>query len=376
MSRYELGDIVRESERFRRARILAAAAVAPVAAGLALPPTAVGSGNVIFGCVRKSHGGEDNGGQLRIVSDPLRCRHNERLISWGVQGETGPRGPTGPTGPAGATGPTGPQGQQGPTGPQGVQGDLGPQGPTGAEGPTGPTGAAGAQGPQGVQGSTGPQGPSGAQGPTGSTGGQGPTGATGGQGPTGATGGQGPTGATGSQGPTGATGSQGPTGATGSQGPTGATGSQGPTGATGGQGPTGPTGPAGPGAISQEATVAQPSPGHENQIFSFAPAATSGVNVVANCFATGASPQIQIELAGYLGAQLEISGIATTDSSVIAYYVNGNSNDVTISGTDNVNFDGTARGVGYNFAHFDVHVTHGPGSSCTYWAMVTPSSTS
>jgi hypothetical protein len=56
-------------------------------------------------------------------------------------GADGPQGPMGPQGAAGAKGPAGPQGAQG------AQGVVGPAGPSGPTGPTGPTGP---QGPKGV----------------------------------------------------------------------------------------------------------------------------------------------------------------------------------------------------------------------------------
>ena len=80
--------------------VLGAAGVAAAAV------VATGSSTTtIYACQRDSSGGED--GFVRIVADPSRCRKNEQVISWNVQG---PKGETGAAGPAGATGPAGPPG--------------------------------------------------------------------------------------------------------------------------------------------------------------------------------------------------------------------------------------------------------------------------
>ncbi|MFN5460783.1 MAG: hypothetical protein ACK5AY_12800, partial [Bacteroidota bacterium] len=134
----------------------------------------------------------------------------DTIAKSGIQGATGPQGPSGANGLAGATGPQGPSGidgvtgAQGPSGIDGVTGATGPQGPSGADGLAGATGPQGPSGIDGVTGATGPQGPSGVDGVTGATGPQGPSGA---DGLAGATGPQGPSGI---DGVTGATGPQGP----------------------------------------------------------------------------------------------------------------------------------------------------------------------
>ena len=193
----------------------------------------------------------------------------------GLQGATGPQGPTGATGLQGPMGLTGSQGPIGPTGNTGATGPQGLPGPNGLDGKTilngagSPvvTGAGGTvgdfyldttnevlYGPKvgtdwvGLLGVSvvGPIGPTGPQGLIGLTGATGATGAVGPQGLIGLTGSTGATGATGPQGPVGA---NGPTGATGLQGPMGLTGSQGPIGPTGNTGATGPQGLPGPNGL-------------------------------------------------------------------------------------------------------------------------------
>jgi hypothetical protein len=79
--------------------------------GLALAATS--SSPVIKACANK------RSGALRIAH---KCRHNERRVSWNIQGPQGSRGFTGPKGIKGATGATGATGGTGPQGKQGVQG--------------------------------------------------------------------------------------------------------------------------------------------------------------------------------------------------------------------------------------------------------------
>ena len=81
---------------------------------------------VIWACAKKE------GGRLRAVAGPGRCRKGEQALSWNVQG------PAGPPGSAGATGAAGPQGAAGPPGADGARGPTGAKGPTGATGPAGP----------------------------------------------------------------------------------------------------------------------------------------------------------------------------------------------------------------------------------------------
>ena len=81
---------------------------------------------VIWACAKKE------GGRLRTVAGPGRCRRGEQALSWNVQG------PAGPPGSAGATGPAGPQGAVGPPGADGARGPTGAKGPTGATGRAGP----------------------------------------------------------------------------------------------------------------------------------------------------------------------------------------------------------------------------------------------
>jgi hypothetical protein len=141
------------------------------------------STSAITACANKANG------RLRLADSRGRCRSNEHLVTWSVQGPKGEPGPVGPTGPAGATGPSGPRGDSGargasgPTGASGASGPAGAAGPqgrdghvgaTGASGPVGPVGPAGAPGPAGERGPRGEAGPAGAPGPTGPKGDPGP----------------------------------------------------------------------------------------------------------------------------------------------------------------------------------------------------------
>jgi hypothetical protein len=98
------------------------------------------STSAITACANKANG------RLRLADSRGRCRSNEHLVTWSVQGPKGEPGPVGPTGPAGATGPSGPRGDSG---------ARGASGPTGASGASGPAGAAGPQGRDGQVGATG-----------------------------------------------------------------------------------------------------------------------------------------------------------------------------------------------------------------------------
>jgi collagen triple helix repeat protein len=110
------------------------------------------------------NGGKSRVVRLQVVRKGMRCRRNERKLTWrtqGRQGGMGPAGPVGPPGPLGPAGVTGVAGSKGETGSTGPTGATGPAGPAGPIGPTGPTGATGAIGPTGPTGSTGPTGPTG-----------------------------------------------------------------------------------------------------------------------------------------------------------------------------------------------------------------------
>ncbi len=123
----------------------------------------------------------------------LRSPHS-RQHRHGIEGVTGPLGPTGMTGPTGPSGPTAPTGETGPTGVSGLTGETGLTGPTGESGATGETEPTGSTGPVQEPEPIGPTGESGSTGPTGGTG------ATGSTGPTGDTGSTGPVGSTEEQG--------------------------------------------------------------------------------------------------------------------------------------------------------------------------------
>jgi hypothetical protein len=132
----------------RSARLAAiAVAVSAGAAGVAYATTAATKTvtTTIQAC-------EKSNGTIRIVSDPSSCSATEQLLTWNVEGPTGPSGPPGATGPSGPKGDTG---APGPTGPTGPAGDTGPSGPSGPKGDTGATG------PSGPPGETGPSGPAG-----------------------------------------------------------------------------------------------------------------------------------------------------------------------------------------------------------------------
>jgi hypothetical protein len=95
---------------------------------------AIGTGEVIHGCVHKSNG------LLRVVIAETNCTEEETAIEWGVIGMMGPQGEVGPQGPAGPQGEPGPQGVQGEKGESGLQGDPGPMGPAGPQGEKGEPG--------------------------------------------------------------------------------------------------------------------------------------------------------------------------------------------------------------------------------------------
>jgi len=83
------------------------------------------SAQTISGCADK------NTGSLRRIIPPAVCKSSETLVSWNIQGQTGPQGlqgSTGPIGPQGVAGPAGPQGPTGATGAQGIQGEPGAPG--------------------------------------------------------------------------------------------------------------------------------------------------------------------------------------------------------------------------------------------------------
>jgi hypothetical protein len=136
-----------------RVLFLAAAALLTVAAiALAAGGGHSGVAGVISACVKTADG------QVRIVSDPSRCKRHERSLQWNISGRKGDPGPAGPSGPAGAPGVAGEAGEAG------AEGPAGPAGPQGADGAQGPAGPQGVQGPQGAPGPAGPAGPQGPKG--------------------------------------------------------------------------------------------------------------------------------------------------------------------------------------------------------------------
>jgi lamin tail-like protein len=90
--------------RITRMRALAALLAVAAAAGATGTALAVGGGDaaaeeVVNACRHP------NGGWVRIVSDPGKCRPREQAVSWSVQGPKGDAGPAGPPGPKGDPGP-------------------------------------------------------------------------------------------------------------------------------------------------------------------------------------------------------------------------------------------------------------------------------
>jgi Collagen triple helix repeat (20 copies). len=83
---------------------------------------AAGQNNTIQACLDNANG------NLRQVSAPSDCRHNESPVSWNIVSPVGPQGPQDPIGPVG---PKGAMGAAGPTGPMGPAGPAGPVGPAG-----------------------------------------------------------------------------------------------------------------------------------------------------------------------------------------------------------------------------------------------------
>jgi len=152
--------------------LLVSAGVIAAAAGASwatVALTSTTSTNTIYACQRTD--GADDSAFVRIVSDPSKCKTNERVISWNVQGPKGDPGPAGVPGPAGLPGASGPQGvpgnpgapgPAGPPGPPGLQGLMGLPGANGVDGAPGPKGDPGAQGLPGVQGPKGDPGAAGA----------------------------------------------------------------------------------------------------------------------------------------------------------------------------------------------------------------------
>ena len=102
-----------------RIMFVAAAIVLPIAASSEAPA------QTIYACEA------GNDGRLTVVANGTSCNAGSRLVTWNVQGPTGPQGATGPQGPAGPQGVVGPIGPAGPAGPQGIAGPAGPQGAPG-----------------------------------------------------------------------------------------------------------------------------------------------------------------------------------------------------------------------------------------------------
>ena len=82
------------------------------------------SDGTIHACFLSHANDLERQGNLRIVSDPSKCKDTETAISWN---QAGPQGSQGPAGAQGVPGPAGPQGSQGPAGAQGVPGPPAPE---------------------------------------------------------------------------------------------------------------------------------------------------------------------------------------------------------------------------------------------------------
>jgi hypothetical protein len=77
-------------------------ALAGLALGLCVVPTAGIAQSSIYACVTKGTG------QIRIVPAESACERSEYPLTWGTSGPPGPPGPPGATGPAGPSAPAGP----------------------------------------------------------------------------------------------------------------------------------------------------------------------------------------------------------------------------------------------------------------------------
>jgi hypothetical protein len=130
------------------------AGVAALSVGIGGTAVAVTRPSTVSACTTKS-------GAVRVLGTSVKCRTNEKKITWKISGEQGSTGKPGTQGPRGFRGTTGARGSQGPAG------AVGSQGPAGAVGSQGPAGAVGSQGPAGAVGSQGPAGAVGSQGPAG-----------------------------------------------------------------------------------------------------------------------------------------------------------------------------------------------------------------
>jgi hypothetical protein len=82
---------------------------------------AIGSGDLLRGCVSKRTGA------LRVLSGQQMCHRGELPVSWNEKGRPGTQGVPGPKGDAG------PKGQAGPKGDTGTQGATGPGGAAGGD---------------------------------------------------------------------------------------------------------------------------------------------------------------------------------------------------------------------------------------------------
>ena len=104
------------------------AGVAALSVGIGGTAVAVTRPGTVSACTTKS-------GAVRVLGTSVKCRTNEKKITWKISGEQGSTGKPGTQGPRGFRGTTGARGSQGPAG------AVGSQGPAGAVGSQGPAGA-------------------------------------------------------------------------------------------------------------------------------------------------------------------------------------------------------------------------------------------
>ena len=94
------------------------AGVAALSVGIGGTAVAVTRPSTVSACTTKS-------GAVRVLGTSVKCRTNEKKITWKISGEQGSTGKPGTQGPRGFRGTTGARGSQGPAGAVGSQGPAG-----------------------------------------------------------------------------------------------------------------------------------------------------------------------------------------------------------------------------------------------------------
>ena len=94
------------------------AGVAALSVGIGGTAVAVTRPGTVSACTTKS-------GAVRVLGTSVKCRTNEKKITWKISGEQGSTGKPGTQGPRGFRGTTGARGSQGPAGAVGSQGPAG-----------------------------------------------------------------------------------------------------------------------------------------------------------------------------------------------------------------------------------------------------------